>query len=131
MREQHPGFEAGIAFPANHGGYRYGTSLAKPLRLVSEYCGLPFAATPQVLRRTWNILLLEARVDRITIRSMMGHTSEQMTERYAGIGDRLKREAVNGVLGDVIARELVISDQSRKSELRSDAPDKRANTHEC
>ena len=130
MREQKPGFEEGIVFPSTKGTYRYGTSLAKPLRLVSEYCGFDFAATPQVLRRTWNTLLLEARVDRITIRSMMGHTSEQMTERYAGIPDRQKRKAVNGVLGDVIASELATSGRSRKSELRSDNPENLANAHD-
>ena len=49
---------------------------------------------PQVLRRTFNTLMVEAGVDRIVLRSQMGHCSEEMTERYAGVSVEAKLAAV-------------------------------------
>ena len=50
--------------------------------------------TPQVLRRTFNTLLVHAGVDRIVLRSQMGHTSEEMTRRYASVDIGAKHDAV-------------------------------------
>lgn len=38
----------------------------------------------QVLRRTMNTLMLPAWVDRINLRDIIGHSTEIMTELYAG-----------------------------------------------
>ena len=102
IRDQHPGLEAAIVFPARHGGYRYGTSLSKPLRRVRNHLDIDVRVTPQVLRRTWNTLLVEARVDHITIRSILGHSSDQMTEHYAGVPADKKRAAIDGALGSLL-----------------------------
>jgi len=47
-----------------------------------------------VLRRSLNTQLVMARVDRITTRPILGHTSETMTQRYAGIDEESKGETV-------------------------------------
>jgi integrase len=94
VREQHPGLEPGLVFPATHGGHRIAQSLLKTLRLVGEAVGIPTRVTPQVLRRTVNTLLLEAGVSAVVIRSQMGHASAQMTSRYAGIHQEAKMAAV-------------------------------------
>jgi integrase len=99
MREQHPGLEEGIVFPSTDGGRRHGTSINKPLKLIAEHIGLEVRVTAQVLRRTYNTLMVTAGVDRVVLRSIMGHTSEQMTERYSGIGLDVKREAAKLVFG--------------------------------
>ncbi len=39
------------------------------------------------------VLLLEG-VDRVTLRAILGHSSESMTQRYAGIGDAAKADAI-------------------------------------
>lgn len=62
----------------------------------------------QVLRRSMNSNLLRQTVDRLTIRSVMGHTSEQMTQRYYGAGDAEKRAAV---LSLPVRRRPVSTDQ--------------------
>ncbi len=54
--------------------------------------------SPQVLRRTYNSLMVRAGVDRIILRSQIGHVSEEMTERYMGVSDEDKHEAVAKVL---------------------------------
>lgn len=79
-------------FPADNGAYRLSQSLHKPLKLAAEAAGLDIKVTPQVLRRTFNTLMLDLKVDRIVLRSQMGHSSEEMTERDSGIpGFRSRR----------------------------------------
>ena len=99
IREQAPGLDEGIVFPSSKGGYRMAASLRKPMRLIAEHIGLEQRVSPQVLRRTFNTLLVAAQVDRITIRSMTGHSSERMTEHYAGISHQIKKEALGTALG--------------------------------
>ncbi|MBT9560995.1 MAG: tyrosine-type recombinase/integrase [Myxococcales bacterium] len=90
----HRGRKGTLLFPAQTGGYRTGQTLRKPLARAAEAAGIEQVVTPQVLRRTVNTLLLLSGVDRIVIRSQLGHVSEQMTERYAGIGVDAKLDAV-------------------------------------
>lgn len=97
LKEQTPGLARGIVFPSIEGEYRRGTSLKKPLNLLADHLDLPVRVTPQVLRRTFNTLLVAAQVDRIVLRSITGHSSEQMTEHYSGIGVELKRAAIERV----------------------------------
>ena len=94
MRQQHPGLDEGLVFPADHGGYRYATSIRDLLGDASQAAKLDIKVGPQVLRRTLNTLALKAGVDRIHLRSIIGHSSEQMTERYAGVPIEDKREAL-------------------------------------
>ena len=107
MREQRPGLEKGIVFPSTKGTYRYGSSIKKPLKQVCEHLGFEIRATPQVLRRTWNTLLLKAGVDRITIRSQMGHASETMTAHYAGVRHDQKQQAVDGAIATLFGESQV------------------------
>lgn len=97
VRDQHPGLAAGIVFPATHGGHRESSSLRKALDLLSEHLRFEEGGkvAPQVLRRTYNTLLLKAKADRIVLRSIVGHSSEAMTQRYAGVGMDAKRTAID------------------------------------
>lgn len=99
VAEQHPGLAAGIVFPSDAGERRYGSSLRKPMALLQEHLGFEVRITPQVLRRTFNTLMLEAHVDRIVLRSIMGHSDESMTQRYAGVRPDLKLQAIDRVFG--------------------------------
>jgi integrase len=99
IRNQHPGLDLGLVFPADHGGYRESSSLRKPLQILAEHCKFGQRVTPQVLRRTYNTLMLQAQVDRIVLRSIIGHSSESMTQRYAGVGIESKRLAISAAFG--------------------------------
>lgn len=94
IRDQVRGLEDGLVFPSDIGTYRTPSSLQKPLLLASKIAGIEQHVSPQVLRRTWNTLLVSAGVDRIVVRAMLGHSSEEMTERYAGVRMEKKKEAV-------------------------------------
>jgi integrase len=99
LAAQHPGLHTGLVFPSDTGTLRDASSLADPLKLASEGAGLEIDVTPQVLRRTYNTLLVAAGADRIVLRSLMGHSSEQMTVLYANVRDESKRAAVMEVFG--------------------------------
>ncbi len=92
---QHRGLASGLVFPSNRGGYRQANALTKPLAQAALAAGITQRVTAQVLRRTFNTLLVRANVDRIVLRSIMGHSSEEMTERYAGISLQDKQAAVD------------------------------------
>ena len=94
LQEQHRGLESGLVFPSERGGYRLGQSLLKPLTESAAMAGIETRVTPQVLRRTFNTLLLEAGVNAEVLRSQMGHASARMTSRYAGIHAEAKQTAV-------------------------------------
>ena len=64
------------------------------LRSAGHGQGLEQRVTAQVLRRTFNTLMVLGGVDRIVLRSQMGHSSEEMTRRYAGVSAADKQEAV-------------------------------------
>ena len=48
----------------------------------------------QVLRRTFNTLMVEAAVDRAVLWSMIGHSDERQSRRYAGVSLDAKADAV-------------------------------------
>jgi integrase len=87
IRQQHPGLESGLVFPASEwspkrGWYRMSGSLLKTLARASKAVGLEIRVTPNVLRRTWNTLMIEQGVDRLVTQSIIGHVDDEMTERY-------------------------------------------------
>ncbi len=97
LKDQHPGLRLGLLFPGEHGGHRGPEALRNMLRSASISAQLPLKATAQVLRRTFNTLLLQQGVDRIVLQSQMGHSSDEMTSRYAGIQASAKQAAVEGL----------------------------------
>ncbi len=98
--KRHRGLRTGLVFPSDLGTYRHPSALTGALALAAEAAGITHRVTPQVLRRTFNTLMMLAGTDRIALRAMMGHTSEQMTERYSGVGLEVKQAAVANLFGD-------------------------------
>lgn len=97
LREQHPALESGLVFPMTEDGRHYDetgrliedrgwhrspSSALGQLKRASRRAGLPLLVTPQVLRRTVNSLLVDGGVERLVIRSILGHTTDQMTAHY-------------------------------------------------
>jgi integrase len=96
---------AEIVFPSESGRYRTRGSLRKALTSASREAALSLVVTPQVLRRTFNTLLLSAGVDRAVLRAIMGHCSEEMTQRYAGVRMEAKQEAQAALVAALFAQE--------------------------
>lgn len=86
-----------LIFPAEGGGYRMPESIRKVLRLCAGATGISTRVGPQVLRRTLNTLLVEQGTAGTIIRAQIGHTTEAMTDLYAGIHPVVKADAIGAV----------------------------------
>lgn len=124
VRNQHPGVGSGLVFPASargdladpdaappaEGWYRLSGSLLKTLVRAARSVGLEVRVTPQVLRRTWVSLQVESGIDRLVLRSIVGHVDEEMTERYHHAREELRLAAVRNlgvkVLSPVLSRDV-------------------------
>lgn len=91
------GLDTGLVFMSVHGKIRDPNSSQKVWIELCKEAKIEQRLGPQVLRRSMNTLMVAEGVDRITLRAIMGHTSEQMTQRYAGIGHEAKAEALDRV----------------------------------
>ena len=85
-----------LVFPATEAGADAigARAMLDHLARASKRAGLPIAVTPRVLRRTVNTLMVNAGIDRLVIRAILGHTSEAMTETYDQAPDREKMAAL-------------------------------------
>ena len=97
VKAQHPDLSSGLVFPSQRGTPRHIGSLSKVFAAARKRAGIEQRVGAQVLRRSFNTMMVAAGVDRIVLRAQMGHSSEQMTERYAGVSDELKREQIGSV----------------------------------
>lgn len=77
-------------FPSTKGTPRYGSSIRKPMREVSEAIGL-IRFGLQVLRRTFNTLMVNRGVPEGVVHSMMGHASSGMTRLYQNVQPEQQR----------------------------------------
>jgi integrase len=87
-----------ILFPSRLGGYRFTTSVHKAYDKVSGKLGLGWNVRAHDLRRTAVNLLRQANVGDIIQRSLVGHSSVEMTEHYSSVTIGEKREAHSKVL---------------------------------
>ncbi len=93
-KEKPPGFESGLVFPSSKGTPKTPHTLDRAFLRIAKEMGTNLNLGAQVLRRSLNSNLLRQSVDRLTIRAIMGHTSEQMTAQYYGAGESEKMTAV-------------------------------------
>ncbi len=104
VRDQHVGLKSGLVFPSDLGTFRTPQSIYEAMSVAVEAAGIKQHVTPQVLRRTFNTLMVLNGTDRIALRAIMGHTSEEMTRRYAGVNLDVKQAAVTKLFGEKKAK---------------------------
>ncbi len=97
--KKNPGFvEDGILFPSSTGRYRFTSSVDKAYNAASKAAGVDWKVRPHDLRRTAVNLMRQANVGDIIQRSLVGHSSAEMTEHYSSVTIGEKREACAKVL---------------------------------
>jgi hypothetical protein len=79
------GQESELLFPSEVGTYRSPSSLDAPFRVVSRAIELPYKITPRAMRRTFQDLARAAHVHDVVTRSVSGHATEAMQERYSTV----------------------------------------------
>jgi integrase len=99
---QHPGLEAGWIFPTRRGTLYKGAPLRKVLGEALAAAGVKRKVTPHGLRHTANDLLRRVASGEV-VRSILGHSTPQMTVHYSHVDEGEKRAAVESVYLQVIA----------------------------
>lgn len=102
IRRQHRGLSSGLVFPSRDGTPRLPGSMRKPMDKIAKKAGIEQRLGPQVLRRTFNTLMVEAGVDRLVLRSQMGHSDEEMTAHYFDGHLEQKQEVIERVFEGVV-----------------------------
>jgi integrase len=115
---QHPGVGTGLVFPAPRAGRPRATkagvtkirehmsqrTAAQAMKRLCKAAGVP-VLTPKGMRRTFNDLLRRQGVDRLVLRSMTGHSSEEMTRTYSAIRADDRAQAVRGLAGKIAPKK--------------------------
>ncbi len=96
LLERHlPAIGAALVFPSATGGYHTPSYLEKPFRRILKAAKIDKHLSAHGMRRTFNNLMRQARVDRVVLHATIGHSSESMTEHYSNVRPEEKLAAVN------------------------------------
>jgi integrase len=88
-----------LLFPSDVGAFRSPTVLDKPFKDVCKHLSLGKKVTPKAMRRTFQDLARRAAVDGLVQRSICGHLTDEMTERYSSVA----QVEVEAALGKVVS----------------------------
>jgi integrase len=104
--------ESDLLFPSVTGGFRAPSVLNKPFAEVAAAIGLKKRFTQRGLRRTFNDLARAARVEGVVTKSISGHLTERMRERYSTVAPIEQRESLAKVIDFTRAKEAAPASQS-------------------
>lgn len=99
--------DSDLLFPSDIGGFRSSTVLDKPFKDVCKHLELGKKVTARAMRRTFQDLARTAQVDGLVQRSICGHLTEEMTERYSSVAQVEVQAALGKVVSLAGYRELV------------------------
>jgi integrase/recombinase XerD len=80
---------------------------------------IPRKLSPHILRHSKAMHLLQAGVNLVYIRDILGHVSVQSTEIYARADSKLKRESLEKASRDIIDKEIGMSSWEKDKNLKS------------
>ena len=87
-----------LLFPAEDGGFRSVSFLKKAFATVGHLVGLNKKLTPKGMRRTFNDLMRQAKVESIVIKSISGHQTDRMRELYSTVAPDEQRQSIRNVV---------------------------------
>lgn len=122
--------ESDLLFPAVRGGYRTASVLNKPFADVVDHIQLGRKFTQRGMRRTFNDLTRAAKVEAIVTRSISGHLTERMQERYSTVAPIEQRESIAKVI-DFMSAKLASAKHStvgRSTDTHDETPDPESGT---
>jgi site-specific recombinase XerD len=72
-----------LLFPSEKGGFRSNFALTKPFQAIAKAMGLTKRISPKAMRRSFQDAMREAQVANVVVRSISGHLTDQMQQRYS------------------------------------------------
>ena len=106
--------ESDLLFPSETGGFRSPTVLDKPFKDVCKHLSLGKKVTPKAMCRTFHDLARLAAVDGLVQRTICGHLTEEMTERYSSVAQAEVQAALGKVVSLAGYRDLLRTGGGKK-----------------
>lgn len=100
--------DSGYIFTNGYGGALDDSNVRKAFRRLGRRAGLPTPFSPHQLRRTFTTVMMEHGADPLAVSQLLGHTSTQMTNRYAGQLKKRKAEA-SALIAKTLSKRYQIS----------------------
>lgn len=102
VRDQHPGLPSGLVFPSRVGkAIKGASSLRKPLAAAYSAAGVKRWVTPHGFRRSLNNAV-RLHASEIVVRSLTGHSTEEMTSHYSTVAMGEKSKAIRAAYAPVL-----------------------------
>ncbi|MEY2195732.1 tyrosine-type recombinase/integrase [Neobacillus sp. BF23-41] len=73
----------------------------------------PIKLNPHMMRHTKAMHLLEAGVNLIYIRDLLGHVNVSTTEHYARTNSQIKRKALESAYMEVVKQDIPVWDENK------------------
>ncbi len=83
-----------LLFPSEVGRYRSNSALTKPFKGITEAMGLTKQISPKAMRRSFQDAMREAQVANVVVRSISGHLTERMQQRYSTAQGHEQQQAI-------------------------------------
>jgi integrase len=87
-----------LLFPSEVGTFRHNSALAKPFRAIAKEMGLTKQISPKAMRRSFQDAMREAQVANVVVRSISGHLTEQMQQRYSTARGHEQKSAIARII---------------------------------
>lgn len=87
-----------LLFPSESGGYRAASVLDKPFGHAAAAIGLKYTLTARAMRRTFQDLSRAAKIRDIVVRSISGHATEAMQNRYSTVSEHERRDGLAQII---------------------------------
>jgi integrase len=83
-----------ILFPSEVGGFRSNSALTKPFKAITVAMNLKKQISPKAMRRSFQDAMREAQVANVVVRSISGHLTERMQQRYSTARGHEQEQAI-------------------------------------
>lgn len=110
-----------LLFPSDVGGFRHNSALARVFRIVSKKMGLKKRISPKAMRRSFQDAMREAQVANVVVRSISGHLTEQMQQRYSTARGHEQSSAIARIIDLTRVQQRLREDGTAKVDSKVDS----------
>jgi integrase len=104
-----------LLFPSEVGGFRSNSALTKPFNVIAKTMNLTKQISPKAMRRSFQDTMREAQVANVVVRSISGHLTDQMQQRYSTARGHEQEQAIARIVDLTrVQRHVARSDGSTR-----------------
>jgi integrase len=110
-----------LLFPSEVGGFRSNSALDKPFKTIAKAMGLKKQISPKAMRRSFQDAMREAQVANVVVRSISGHLTEQMQQRYSTARGHEQESAIARIVDLTRAKRHITASNDAKVDSKVDS----------